>query len=96
MEIITATIQLDLASDYLGLQENFRFFTEDCHSLYMSLWFSVKQLYPHSCPFGEQLKVVNDLEAGGRIRYFFCSSCRGVGMLVKLKFFIEELLCKVL
>ena len=40
--------------------------------------------------------MVNDLEAGGRIRYFFSSSCRGVGMLVKLKFFIEELLCKAL
>ena len=30
LEIITATIRLDLASDYLGLQSNFRFFTEDC------------------------------------------------------------------
>ena len=40
--------------------------------------------------------MVNDMEAGGRIMYVFCRSCRGVGLLVKLMLFTEELLCKVL
>ena len=94
MEILTAAIRLDLTSDYLELQPDFRLFTEECHSLYMSFWFSVNPFYPKATLL--QSKVVNDLEAGGRIRYFFCSSCRGVGMLVKLMLFTDELLCKVL
>ena len=81
LEIITATIRLDLASDHLRFQANFRFFTEDCQCTCHSgfLWNSCILQYAAALL---QSKVVNDLEAGERKRYFFYSSCRGVGMLV--------------